>query len=984
MDTNFLTSEGQKYGDFVLVNRKPIEELQSVLREIVHIPSGAQIMHIENEDPENLFCLSFKTLPHSSNGAPHILEHTVLCGSRKFPVKDPFFSMSRRSLNTFMNALTGSDFTCYPAASQVEKDFYNLLEVYLDAVFHPELKEQSFLQEGHHLAFAEPTNPKSPLECKGIVYNEMKGALASVDARIWHALLAKLVPDLPYAYNSGGEPKDILHLTYAELIEFHETYYHPSRCLFFFYGSFPLKNHLDFIEKHALKGAQNLPPLPSIAHQKRFTHPLKEKLSYPILETEALENKHIHAFGWLTTPLLHQEEVLALAVLDSVLMDTDASPLKKALLETKLCIHADSFLDTEMTEVPWVMICRGCKQEEVEQLEKAIFAHLKRISQEGLPFHLIEASIHQLEFSRTEIGGDSSPFGLTLFMRSGLAKQLGCSPEHALVIHSLFTDILEKAKNPHFFSPFIEKYLLHNPHFVRLSFAPDPTLSSKEIEEEATELQKIKESLTEKQIAKILEQTKKLERFQKQIEKQKIECLPKVTLADVPIKTRNFSLASKRKQNIEIFHHDAFTNHILYADLIFDLPALSEEELSDLHIFTTLWTEVGMGKRDFEEVLELVQAHTGGIGAHCSLHVQASDPSSLKPSLQLRGKALARKVDKLFLLFEEMVTKPRFDEKERITDLIQKLATSMESKLSRNAMRYASHLALQGFSTPNHINELWYGLTYYNKIQELAKDLPKTIPRLMDRLQLLQQKILCKGTPHLVMSCDQKLFHQIEKESFFGLSHLPSHPLTPWKHDPLLHKVPDQARIIASPVAFNVEAFKTIHYLHKDSPALQVATLLLENKILHHRIREQGGAYGAGASYNAMWGTFYLYSYRDPHIARSLLTFHHSIEEIQAEEFDDQDLEEAKLGIIQHFDTPTSPGARALVAYTWQRDGKTVSMRQDFRDRLLHLEAKDICHALKTHLLNKPSVSVTFAGKEILDKELPLIENKTLEIIAIS
>jgi Zn-dependent M16 (insulinase) family peptidase len=249
MHKDFLSKVGDTYLDYEVTKYMHIDELQCILRELVHKPSGAQIMHIENDDPENLFCLSFKTLPSSSNGAAHILEHTVLCGSKKFPVKDPFFSMTRRSLNTFMNAMTGADFTCYPAASQVEKDFYNLFDVYLDAVFHPEIKELSFLQEGCRLEFSKPHNPKTSLEFKGIVFNEMKGSLSSPDSRLWHAMLEQLTPDLPYAHNSGGDPKDIPSLTYQQLIDFYENFYHPSRCLFFLYGNLSLKNHLDFLHE---------------------------------------------------------------------------------------------------------------------------------------------------------------------------------------------------------------------------------------------------------------------------------------------------------------------------------------------------------------------------------------------------------------------------------------------------------------------------------------------------------------------------------------------------------------------------------------------------------------------------------------------------------------------------------------------------------------------------------------------------------------
>ncbi len=986
MTKDFLKEEGQKYKDFALINYQYIEELQSTLRELIHIPSGAQVMHLENDDPENLFCLSFKTLPDSSSGAPHILEHTVLCGSRKFPVKDPFFAMNRRSLNTFMNALTGSDFTCYPAASQVEKDFYNLLEVFIDAVFHPQLKEMSFLQEGHRLEFATSDDPTSKLEYKGIVYNEMKGALSSADSRIWQAMTETLVPDLPYAHNSGGDPKEIPNLSHTQLIEFHEKYYHPSRCLFFFYGNFPLQKHLDFIAENALREAQKVSQLDGIGHQKRFEKPVKKELSYPSSETENLETKHLHAFGWLTTFLLNQEEVLALTILDSILMDTDASILKKALLDTKLCIQAESFLDTEMTEVPLCLLFRGCKKEDADALEDAFFNTLKKIAKEGIPFHLVEASMHQLEFSLTEIGGDHSPFGLTLFMRSALAKQHGCAPEHSLLTQSLFKEIREKAQDPHFFTPLIEKHFLHNPHFVRLSFAPDPHLASQESQEEEKRLQELKGSLNEKQIAQLLTQAEQLEEFQESQEGQQLECLPKVTLADVPAETRHFTLDSYTRRQLEIFHHDAFTNHIVYADLIFDLPNLDEDELFHLQLFISLWTELGVGKRDYAQNLEFIHAHTGGIGAHVSLHVQANDPMQSKPSLQLHGKALGHKVDKLFLLLNEFATQSRFDEKERIKELIKKLANALQNRLTRNAMRYACQLALSGFSVPSHINQNWYGLSFYQRVQDLVQHLDKRLPKLLEQFEALKDKLLCAGNPQLVLSCDATLFKEIDRQDFFGLPQLPSSPCPRWDFSPKLKSIPNQAHIISSPVAFTAQAFKSITYNHKDSPALQASTVLLENKVLHHRIREQGGAYGGGANYNSTLGNFYFYSYRDPHIAHSLHAFEAAIHEMAAGDFSEQDLEEAKLGIIQHFDTPTSPGHRAIVSYIWERDGKQRQIRQTYRDRLLSLTSQDIQSALKKHLLDQidQGVIVTFAGKELLDKELPNLENKKFQIFSIT
>jgi Zn-dependent M16 (insulinase) family peptidase len=988
LDPHFLKKAGETYGDFVVTKCLLLPELNCLVRELQHLPSGAQIMHIGNDDPENLFCLSFKTFPSSSNGAAHILEHTVLCGSRNFPVKDPFFSMSRRSLNTFMNALTGSDFTCYPAASQVEKDFYNLLEVYIDAVFHPELKKLSFLQEGHRLEFADPKDPSTPLEYKGIVFNEMKGNLASADTRLWHALMADLVPDLPYAYNSGGDPKEIPNLTYPELISFHETYYHPSRCLFFFYGDLPLKKHLDFIAEKALKNVIKVLPIPPLHKQKRFLTPIQREMRYPVSDTDDLSHRSIVTFGFLTASVTDQEEVLSLTVLDSILMETDASLLKSALLETKLCIHADAYMDAEMSEVPYAIVCKGCDPENVEKLEEALKNAFASIIERGISHSLIEAAIHQLEFSRLEIAGDHAPFGLTLFMRSALAKQHGCDPENSLMVHSLFENLLVRVKDPNYLPGLIKKHFLNNPHRVRLVMHPDRNLSSEEIVEENKKLQEIRNSLSEKTISEILKQTQDLAAFQKHTEQQSLDCLPKVTLDAVSPIIRDFPLKHYQHGNLNVYHHDCFTNHIVYADLLFDLPHIDDQDLPYVHLFTSLIPELGSDARTYAQNLEYIQAHTGGIGASCALHVQADDLKTARPSFNLRGKALHRKMDKLFTLLRDTLLTPRFDEKSRIEELILQLREAQLNRLTRQAMRYAIQLALSGFSAASHISEAWHGLRYFKTIEALSKNLSKDISKLIDKLLWLKEQLFTFQDLHLVLSCSKEMLHEIQNNGFYGLADLtPRSSFTPWKLDFAVPPTISQARSIASQVAFNVEAFKTVTYQHPFAPALTVATVLFDNKILHRKIREQGGAYGCGATYSSSLGSFNFHSYRDPHISTSLHTFHQAIDEIAAGHFTDQDLEEAKLGIIQQFDTPISPGSRAFTAYSWLRDGKTKEMRQEFRDRLLSLTSRDLKHAVTTELVPKKEegVIVSFAGKELLEKEngLLALENKLLPIFPI-
>ncbi|MCE2981996.1 MAG: insulinase family protein, partial [Parachlamydia sp.] len=674
-----LNKLGQTYRNFKLVKVKEIPELQCLLRELVHEPSGARILHIANDDPENLFCLSFQTLPDNSNGAAHILEHTVLCGSEKFPVKDPFFSMGRRSLNTYMNALTGADFTCYPASSQVPKDFYNLLAVYIDAVFHPNLNELSFAQEGHRLEFSTPNDPSTPLEYKGIVYNEMKGALSSSSARLAEAINETLFPDVTYGFNSGGDPTVIPTLTYDQLKDFHKKYYHPGRCLFYFYGNLPLEGHLDFIEENALKGVEKVPPLPPIPLQPRFQKPVHKIYSYPIAPDESPYGKTLLAFGWLTCHILEQEDVLAMNIIEILLLDTDASPLKMALLKSGLCKQVNSFIDIEINEIPWGIILKGCNTEHADTLEALIRQTLFEISEKPISVQTIENAIHQLEIYRSEILGDHAPFGLSLFMRSGLLEQHGAEPEQGLVIHSLFEQLRKKAlANSLYFNELIKKYLIDNTHFVRIAMQPDQSLGLMEAEQERSRLQAIKESLTIEAKQHLVQRAEELSAFQKKQEEENVDVLPKVSLKDVPLTSRPYELTKEPAGPLTLFHHAVFTNDIIYADLVYDLPKLSEEELYHLRLLSVILTQVGSGERGYEENLDYIQGNTGGIGAGISLNLQANDSHCFQPTFHLRGKALHRKAPKLFHLMKDTLTAPHLDGLKRFKEIILKHFTAME------------------------------------------------------------------------------------------------------------------------------------------------------------------------------------------------------------------------------------------------------------------------------------------------------------------
>lgn len=953
-------SVGRRWGSFVVTRSEPILELNSTLIELRHEKSGALVMHLANEDEENLFCLSFQTFPYSSNGIAHILEHTVLCGSKKFPVKDPFFAMTRRSLNTFMNAMTGRDFTCYPAASQVERDFYNLLEVYLDAVFYPELKKLSFLQEGWRIEFSEENDVKSPIVYKGVVYNEIKGSMNSSDSRLYQAMMKHLFPDSPYGYNSGGDPKYITELSYEELVEFHRDCYHPSRCLFFFYGNLPLEKHLDFIEKMALNGVGKRELVSKKKYQKRFLKSIDVVERYPIHESESRENKDIIAFGFLTCHIDNQEEALALLLLDSLLMDTDASPLKRALLKTKLCSSVESFMDQDIGEIPWFIVCKGCEEKNKERLFLLFQESLKSLK---ISKKLVDASLHQLELSRTEIGGEQYPFGLLLFFRSGLMKQHGCDPKNGLAIHALFDTLLKNVKDPSYLQNLVSKYLINNNHCVKMVLKPDPALEKEEAVEEREKLDKLQKTLNGDLI---LKETKALKEFQKGLENQSLSSLPKLKIEEIPKVLKDYPLVMEKRDNLNIFHHGCFTNKIVYVDLVFDLPKV--DDLALLFLFSSLLFEVGNKKRNYKKNLEYIYAHTGGMEVSLSTHTQVLNKEVCKPAISLRGKALYRKAGKLFELLMDTLTSFDFEDKERVKELIRELNTNLEISLNRNAMRYAIDLSIQDLHPSSFIKSYFGGFNYFQRIKEIAKDLDKNLDFIIESLKMIGNRVLCLENASLVIGCCDEFYHKLKKNEFYGLMKVPFKPFEKWNVDIELKRAGSHGRAIASPVAFTSMAMNTVGYLDEDAPSLLAATYLLENKFLHPLIREQGGAYGARANYAPLNGNFNLYAYRDPHLASTIDAFKLAVREIANHKFNLEDLEEAKLGVLQSLDAPIYPGHRAISAYDFERDGETYAIRSEFRKRILGLTEDMVVKAVRNNILPKvdEAVVVSFALESLL------------------
>ena len=962
---------GSQYGQFVVEQSRDVPELRCRLIELRHRPSGARVVHIENDDPENLFCLSFQTSPRSSNGIAHVLEHLVLCGSDAFPVRDPFFSMNRRSMNTFMNALTGADFTCYPAASQIEKDFYNLLSVYLDAVFHPQLSPLGFAQEGHRLEFARRTDPQSPLTINGVVYNEMKGANVSPARRLMKEMSALLFPDAPYGFDSGGDPKEIPSLTLGDVVNFHRTHYHPSRCLFFFYGNFPLSNHLDFLEKHVLAQAATLPPLPPIPRQKRLSAPVIRSLDYPLPKDENPDKKTYIAYGWLTTDISNIEECLGLTLLDIMLLETDASPLKYSLLKSGHCRQVSSSCDTEMPQVPFVILLTGCNEEDFPPLTAALLSTLERIAREGLSAEKVEHALHQLELAKSEIGSDHGPFGLSLYSRSGPLIHHGLDPMIGLEIHSLFQSFREKlAKNPRYFSSLIQKYFLDNPHSVRLVMKPNPALDAEEKQIEEERLAAIRSHLEPSMCQAIVTEAEELRVFQET--EQDLSCLPSIHLCDVPKTCRRIHLSSGSMGTVEWFSHETFTNDLVYIDLISPLPKIASEDLWLVRLFSSLIPQLGCAHRSYQETLEYLQAYTGGVAASLALHPQADNPLAITPSINFRGRALGRNVERLSEILSDFFLSPSFDDKRRLKELLEKRYTDLEYSLSQHALEYASSAAHARLHEPHAISEAWYGLSYLHKLRDLVTNYDRHEKSFLEKMAMMKEALLGNAGVHLVVCGDPHNILSLHEHQFFGLADMPQRAFHPWEtpHLPLLPRE-DEAYVISSPVSFTTAATKAARYIDADAPRLAVLAQLMNDTFLHRQLREYGGAYGGGASSNPTGGTFSFYSYNDPNLFATLEAYHMAAQHIEKGYFDETQLEEAKLGVLQALDSPIAPGSRADVAYSWFRQGRSESVRQVYRSGVFGATREELRALIPTYFPKgwSRNAFVAFAGAELIEKD---------------
>lgn len=974
---------GQRLLGFFVEQVDTLPDINATMIRLQHERTGARFMHLDRADNNHLFSVGFRTPPEDSTGVAHILEHTALCGSERFPVRDPFFSMLKRSLNTFMNAMTASDWTIYPFSSQNHKDFRNLLDIYLDAAFFPQLSERDFSQEGHRVEFETPEDSNSPLVYKGVVYNEMKGAMSDPSSLLSRRLGRALYPTTTYRHNSGGEPEDIPNLTWQELRDFHARYYHPSNAWFFSYGSLDLAEHLQLIEDRALKHFERIEPDSSVQSEQRLTEPQQVTETYPLDAGESLEKRSLAQVAWMTCDIEDSFERLALTVLSTLLLGNPAAPLYKALLDSGLgdnLAPGSGYQDDNRTTY-FAAGLQGTDPEHLPAMEKLILETLEQVAAQGFSRERIEGVLHRLEFANREVTGDSYPYSLILLMRVIGAWIHGGDPVSALNFETHVEQLRNELDQGPFFENLLRRYLLDNPHRVSLLLKPDTELGP--LQEQATrqQLDALQAALSDEEKAGIIERAAQLKQAQES--EEDLSCLPTLELTDIDRQEQAVVADDEQLQSVPVSWFAQPTNGIGFVTLNFPIDAVPAGLQPYLPIFCSLLTQVGAGERDYLQMAEQLEAVTGGIQARTSLLETPDDLETFQASIQLKGKALLRNLPELFKLLSDVCLTPDFSDLQRLHIVLNQIKISLENSVPSSGHTYAARTAAACLTPVARLRESWSGLEQVSMVAKQAEQQVEELQELAEKMNEIARTLFCRDKLRAAIAVERENFSTVRGslESFLG--QFPESSGADGQSSALEQSSSKrQGWIWSIPVSYVTKVFRTAPYRHPDTAALMVLAKLLRAEYLHREIREKGGAYGGMASYNAESGLFSMLSYRDPHVLRTLKVYDDAVDWVISGEFSDESIKEAILGVFSDLDKPLSPSGQAAHEFANRRQGLTLEMRNELRGQLLAIDRQALIAVAETYLHeeNADSAISVLAGEAALDAANAELGDAALEL----
>ena len=938
---------------FELKESKEIELLNVNAQIYQHSKFDTQHIHLDSPNDEKVFMVAFRTIPEDSTGVAHILEHTSLCGSEKYPVRDPFFMMIRRSLNSFMNAFTSSDWTAYPFATQNNKDFQNLLDVYVDSAFFPKLDPLDFSQEGHRLELDSNQN----LEIKGVVFNEMKGAMSSPTDQLWHGISKHLFEESTYHHNSGGDPEKIIDLTHEDLIAFHKKHYHPSNATFFTFGNVVIDEIHDHLERNVFDkftpAAQKLIIQPA----KIFTAPMSAQGTYQPLPGDE-ENHHV-VVSWLLGNSHEPLNLLEKYFMSNILLDNSSSPLRKALEQSDLGKSPSPFLGIEPSnkEIVFMAGLEGAKANQAKNIEELILTTLQNLVTNGVPKELISSALHQLEIGQREISGGGMPYGLQLMLGSMNACIHYDNPISMLDLDGNFTKLKEKISKDDYIESLIESALLINSHRLTFELKPDSGFNENIEGYFSSTLKEKEQTLTDIDKNKIIKLADDLKTRQEA--EDDVSLLPKVAIADIPLK-REYAQSNAVVGNRLIY--EVGTNGLIYSDFLFPCGNLSNEELLFSSLYTFIITEVGFKDKSYEEVQAHQSKISGGINASIKLQTkESSEPGTL--FLSLASKCLEENFSNMEELILNTIKSVRFDEEQRIQDLLNIFVARNDESLNQNGHYLAMNSAASSLNTLATTSFHLSGLQMIHRSKELISkiQLDGDASYIINTLKSIHSKVSVQ--PYKIFTACSKDALKNKSEEFDASQAK--------QEQQLIDAAKSQiAWITGSQVCYCAQAFMGVPREHPDAAALSVLATVLRNGFLHTAIREKGGAYGAGASNDTHTNTFKLFSYRDPKCKETFEAFEDAISWAKTS-INEQHLEEAILGVVSSIDKPLSPVGEAKNDFNFNLEKINIEERLAFRQRIINCSIEDLVRVNEKYLTKESKRSI-LAGESFKNQAMEL------------
>ena len=960
--------------EYEILDEHRVEDVQSDGFILRHKKSGARIAILSNNDDNKVFYIGFRTPPEDETGVPHIIEHTTLCGSKKFPVKDPFIELAKGSLNTFLNAMTYPDKTVYPVASCNDQDFKNLMDVYLDAVFNPNITkyEEIFKQEGWHY---ELTGRDDELKINGVVYNEMKGAYSSPDEVLSSQIYRSLFPDNTYSKDSGGNPEYIPKLTYEAYLDFYHKYYHPSNSYIYLYGDMDVVERLEWLDKEYLSLYDYKKVNSEINKQPAFDEIKNVEAQYSITMDDSQENKTYLSYNRVVGDTLDEMLYQAFDVLDYALVSSPGAPVKQTLIDAGIGDDVYGSYDAGILQPVFSFVAKNANASQADEFENIIENTLKEVVKTGINKEALLAGINSSEFKFREADFGQFPKGL-LFGLNCLDSWLFDDMKPFIHLECLGTFAkLRKAVDTDYFEKLIQEYLLDNTHGSSVTVKPKRGLGNEREEALAKELSDYKASLSDEEIKKLIEDTEHLKKYQEEPSSDEdLRKLPMLTRADMKKNAMPFSNIEDELLDVKVVRHDIESNGIDYISFLFDAGDFAQSELGYLGFFTNALGLVSTEKYSYTDLANATNIYTGGISTGTASHPDIKDRNNFVFKFEVKLKVLEKNLDKALELMEQMLLSSDFTDTKRLGELVAQIKARLQANLSSSGHLVAAMRSMSSFSRYALYQDELKGVAFYRSICHIEKELSESPKSVSDKLAAIAKKLFARNRMLISFTGNNEAYGNAKpslEKVIAGFDKMSAVGNQAEVH----FNTAKEAFIDASQIQYVAKTGDFICEGYEYTGALRLLRIILSYDYLWINVRVKGGAYGCMNTFLRS-GESYFVSYRDPNLSDTLDVYDRIPEYIKSFSPDERDMTKYIIGTFSALDTPMNPeakGSRSLSAYL---EGITYEQIQKERNEILNAQPEDIRRLadLVEAVLNKDSICV-IGNENMIKESAGLFEN---------